>query len=154
MKIKKEEDKFVVFKNNTITELMGLSQEFADKFMWLVKRYNDFVPKPNKYIVCNQDEPYAEEVWNAILQGETRKHLHQLDDGFYWLISEQNERTLCKLYTFTGELDEMNDSGGGVSTITRTRRGFGFGTWDGGGFIELKDVLPGVKIIKADINEV
>lgn len=26
-----------------------------------------------KYIVCNQDEPYAEKVWNAILEGEDAK---------------------------------------------------------------------------------
>lgn len=27
----------------------------------------------NKYIVCNQDEPYSEEVWKIILDGETKK---------------------------------------------------------------------------------
>ena len=27
----------------------------------------------NKYIVCNQDEPYAELVWQTILQGERIK---------------------------------------------------------------------------------
>lgn len=27
----------------------------------------------NKYIICNQDEPYAEKVWQAILDGETEK---------------------------------------------------------------------------------
>lgn len=27
----------------------------------------------NKYIVCNQDEPYAEEVWQIILKGEDSK---------------------------------------------------------------------------------
>lgn len=27
----------------------------------------------NKYIICNQDEPYAERVWQTILQGERDK---------------------------------------------------------------------------------
>ena len=27
----------------------------------------------NKYIICNQDEPYAEEVWKVILAGEDAK---------------------------------------------------------------------------------
>lgn len=31
------------------------------------------VKNDNKYIVCNQDEPYAEEVWQTILKGEDAK---------------------------------------------------------------------------------
>jgi transcription elongation factor Elf1 len=31
----------------------------------------------NKYIICNQDEPYAEEVWQIILEGERKKLLNQ-----------------------------------------------------------------------------
>lgn len=27
----------------------------------------------NEYIICNQDEPYAEEVWQIILKGEEKK---------------------------------------------------------------------------------
>ena len=29
--------------------------------------------KVNKYIICNQDEPYADKVWEIILEGEDAK---------------------------------------------------------------------------------
>lgn len=31
----------------------------------------------NRYIVCNQDEPYAQKVWEAILEGEKEKKEHE-----------------------------------------------------------------------------
>ena len=31
------------------------------------------VDTDSKYIVCNQDEPYAEDVWQTILKGEDAK---------------------------------------------------------------------------------
>lgn len=31
----------------------------------------------NRYIICNQDEPYAPQVWDIILEGENKK----LEDG-------------------------------------------------------------------------
>ena len=38
-------------------------------------------PRSNKYVVCNQDEPYAELVWQVILMGERAKdpgkHVHK-----------------------------------------------------------------------------
>ena len=33
----------------------------------------------NKYIVCNQDEPYSEKVWQEILKGETDKIDNELE---------------------------------------------------------------------------
>lgn len=35
------------------------------------------VETKNKYIVCNQDEPYAELVWQIILLGEDAKQVSQ-----------------------------------------------------------------------------
>ena len=79
MEIKKEQNKFIVFKNSKISELMELSPEFARRFVDCIRRYNEYVIPEHKYIVCNQNEPYAEDVWDVILQGETRKHLYELD---------------------------------------------------------------------------
>lgn len=28
----------------------------------------------NNYIVCNEDEPYAEKIWETIKEGEEKKH--------------------------------------------------------------------------------
>lgn len=47
--------------------LDNLNQEYA-KYRISTGR------KPyNKYIICNQDEPYAEKVWQTILEGEKNK---------------------------------------------------------------------------------
>lgn len=32
----------------------------------------------NKYIVCNQDEPYADDVWDVILKGEDEKQVEKI----------------------------------------------------------------------------
>ena len=34
------------------------------------------VKNDNKYIVCNQDEPYAELIWQIILMGEDAKQVN------------------------------------------------------------------------------
>lgn len=34
----------------------------------------------HKYIICNQDEPYSEKVWNVILNGEDAKAQENKDD--------------------------------------------------------------------------
>jgi len=34
------------------------------------------VQNENKYIVCNQDEPYAELIWQIILMGEDAKQVN------------------------------------------------------------------------------
>ena len=36
-------------------------------------RKNKGKPRTNKYIVCNQDEPYADKIWKTILDGEHAK---------------------------------------------------------------------------------
>jgi len=36
------------------------------------------VDNDSKYIVCNQDEPYAELIWQIILMGEDSKELERM----------------------------------------------------------------------------
>jgi len=36
-------------------------------------RHGDGKPE-NNYIVCNEDEPYAEKIWQEIANGEAKKH--------------------------------------------------------------------------------
>jgi len=80
MKAKKEE-KYLVIKLKDLNRYFdqftkGLfttidEQNIIDTLTWnevLHALQND-----NKYIVCNQDEPYAEEVWQTILKGENLK---------------------------------------------------------------------------------
>jgi len=80
MKAKKE-DKYLVIK---LEELDNFFSQFTkgifttdeekkimDKVTW--KEVVDAVSNDNKYIVCNQDEPYADLVWKIILMGEDAK---------------------------------------------------------------------------------
>lgn len=72
-----KEDKYVVFKLEDLKHLCEVEQQVADSFEYVARRYNlfrKFNGKPiAKYIVCNQDEPYADDVWNTILEGEDKK---------------------------------------------------------------------------------
>lgn len=50
-------------------------KQHIDSITW--KEVLAAVKNDNKYIVCNQDEPYAELIWQIILLGEDAK-LHHL----------------------------------------------------------------------------
>lgn len=78
MRAKKEKNKFLVIKrsdldnffsqftkNNFTTNEEG---ENIKSISW--QKVLREVANNNKYIVCNQDEPYAELVWQIILLGE------------------------------------------------------------------------------------
>lgn len=66
----KKEEKFIVINKKYIDRLPF---ELRLAFSFILKRVDNYIPRNNKYIVCNQDEPYAEEVWQAILSGENQK---------------------------------------------------------------------------------
>jgi hypothetical protein len=69
--------KFVVFNKEQLDELCDLEPQVAKDFQHVQNRYDiyrRFCSKPPAvYIVCNQDEPYADAVWKTILDGEDRK---------------------------------------------------------------------------------
>jgi hypothetical protein len=67
----KYEEKFIVFNKK---HLEKMPKEILDKFdAIMIEMILSKCLPPNKYYVCNQDEPYAEEVINIILQGEKTK---------------------------------------------------------------------------------
>lgn len=75
----KKEEKFLVFNMKFIKKLsfeghrhlIAVCEELSEKFPHA---------KDNKYICCNQDESYAEEVWRIILEGERKKLLGNLEE--------------------------------------------------------------------------
>jgi len=71
--------KFVVFKKEHLDKLCDLDPQVASSLQHVqdsYEIYRKFCGRPEaKYIVCNQDEPYADKVWNTILNGEDEKHL-------------------------------------------------------------------------------
>jgi hypothetical protein len=88
MKKIKKENKFFVLKQADIEEFfeqfrqgMFLNREgerLSNAFNKIVKgiqdmREEDGRPRFNNYVVVNQDEPYAEMVWQLILMGEKAK---------------------------------------------------------------------------------
>ena len=78
VKANKEWDKFVVFKKEELDMVFDRTpalREYFETIQHLIKlnRVNHNKKAVNKYIVCNQDEPYAEKVWRVILQGEDDK---------------------------------------------------------------------------------
>lgn len=87
----KEEDKFIVLNTEKLLKLLDkhgieiengiftivkgeekswvkMVQGFIDLLGCFEEEYGE-----KQYVVCNQDEPYAEEVWQVILQGEDAK---------------------------------------------------------------------------------
>lgn len=61
--------------------------------------------------------------------------LSDMEDGFYYIYSDiDNSRSLVKLYTNP----DIGENG---------VRGFGFGIWDGGGFLPLSDVGEETKVL-------
>jgi hypothetical protein len=77
----KKENKFLVIKRESLDEYFSQFRSgiFATakeagviNRIPFVKVVND-LKNENKYIICNQDEPYAEAVWQVILEGERKK---------------------------------------------------------------------------------
>lgn len=79
--VKKEENKFLVIKRGSLDDYFsqfqsGLFPTAKESSVInripFMKVIND-LKNDHKYIVCNQDEPYAEQVWQVILEGERKK---------------------------------------------------------------------------------
>lgn len=75
--VKKEHGKYVVIKVDDMREYLPSSviDELTD-ILELIAEGRTCAGKQryNNYVVCNQDEPYADDVWRLILQGERVKH--------------------------------------------------------------------------------
>ena len=73
---KKEHNKFVVWKMEDLSVLFredNLARYFDCLVTALQVERKIQGKGENRYIVCNQDEPYAAKVWEVILEGESRK---------------------------------------------------------------------------------
>ncbi|MFA5307633.1 MAG: hypothetical protein WC365_09350 [Candidatus Babeliales bacterium] len=71
--IKKIEDLYLVLKWEDIRKNLSFSERNALAELIRKVERGRKVLSCNKYIVCNQDEPYAEKVWQMILDGERAK---------------------------------------------------------------------------------
>lgn len=72
---KKIDNMYVVLKVDDVKKYLG-REGFATLVILnesIVNGRESDGKKQNEYIVCNQDEPYAEKVWQAILDGEDKK---------------------------------------------------------------------------------
>lgn len=85
MKAKKEE-KYLVIKLEDLENYFSQftkgtfttedEQNYMDSLTWNEVTYA--LQHDNKYIVCNQDEPYADLIWHIILMGEDSKELERM----------------------------------------------------------------------------
>ena len=78
----KREIKFYVFKKEDVDVVLDRHPLLAEYFQTIssLVRLNRIArnKKPmNDYVVCNQDEPYSEEIWKIILDGEKAKEAKQ-----------------------------------------------------------------------------
>ena len=73
--IKYEEKFFVINKKH----LINVPKEFRENFTTALSEIRPYLPD-NKYYVCNQDEPYAEDVLKLILFDEMQKQLAKNDN--------------------------------------------------------------------------
>jgi len=74
----KKEDKFFVLKMQDLTDFLEAHPEYRKPFdeIWVgigVMREAKGKKRFNNYVCCNLDEPYAEKVWQMILEGEEAK---------------------------------------------------------------------------------
>jgi hypothetical protein len=71
-----KEDKFFVLKLEDLHEYLtpeGRAQlDEISNYISAMRKQSGREPHP-RYVVCNQDEPYANAVWDAILKGEDAK---------------------------------------------------------------------------------
>lgn len=79
-----KEQKYFVLKIEDLRDVCDLEPLVARELEHVIERYTayrKFCRKDHdpQYIVCNQDEPYAEKVWRIILSGENEKE--GIDDG-------------------------------------------------------------------------
>jgi len=75
----KFEDKYVMIKIEDIKKYIPEELQYHLRLMLLKimnGRVKDGKPRSNDYIVCNQDEAYAKEVWEIIKHGEAIKHMN------------------------------------------------------------------------------
>lgn len=70
-----KEDKFIVFPKKDLGGISGAQVAVLGEIDQLVQlnRIKRGATQFPKFITCNQDEPYAEKVWQIILDGETEK---------------------------------------------------------------------------------
>lgn len=73
-----KEIKFCVFKWEDIHYCRKMYEGFEEAWNTVcatieAERNHQGKSNDNKYIICNQDEPYADELWELILQGEAAK---------------------------------------------------------------------------------
>lgn len=63
------EEKFIVINKKYLKKV---PPSVRNNFLWALEDFLTYLPE-NKYIVCNQDEPYANEILKMILDSETKK---------------------------------------------------------------------------------
>lgn len=71
----RKETKYVVIKIDDIRNRLSQTEKYIlEMLLQQIDDEREKIGKPyNEYIVCNKDEPYAENVWQAILDGEDSK---------------------------------------------------------------------------------
>ena len=70
-----KEEKFIVFPKKDLSGISAAQVAALDEIDQLVQinRIKRGASQFPKFIICNEDEPYAEKVWQIILDGETTK---------------------------------------------------------------------------------
>ncbi len=70
-----KEDKFIVFPKKDLVGISATQVAVLNEIDQLVQmnRIKRGASQFPKFITCNQDEPYADKVWQIILDGETEK---------------------------------------------------------------------------------
>ncbi len=109
-------DKFIVINTKRFEELRGNSNGLTIKiFKEALRDFNESYrhhmrkPMDQKYYVCNQDEPYAEQVLDLILGRNKREEYPGVQQGMVgWICpicgagnSPFNNRCGCKPYRIT-----------------------------------------------------
>ena len=71
----KETSKYMVLKRDDIDTFLSVyDRVILERLVGRINECRESEGKSkNDYILCNQDEPYAEKVWQAILDGEDNK---------------------------------------------------------------------------------
>jgi hypothetical protein len=83
MSTEKEHNKYFVINKDHLAQMARVNPEVSDAITLLATEYTKFLSDTNRkahsFLVINQDEPYASEVWDLVLMHEEAKQKAQED---------------------------------------------------------------------------
>lgn len=105
------QEKFIVINNKHLTEISktAVGRRVVERFADVLSELEELLPN-HRYLVCNQDEPYADAVLSVIASGENAKEeIVALEKKVSAVLSvlEKHRRAVAEPYLTPGGTKEI-----------------------------------------------